>query len=282
LEKVGDPRARQARGLHLRYGAHMEPFVAREYELATGRVTHVHPAALVHPAHPYLFGHVDRLVTDGPGPAVDAQGRVTATTLLECKTASAFAAHGWGRPGTDEVPAAYLVQCAWYLMLSGCSSAHLAVLIGNADFRVYELVRDTQLERVLLNAALHFWHEHVLAGRPPVPVGREDAQLLHPAETPGLAVQASERLRQGLRRLKRIQAGVAELERRAECLRDEVAAAMGPAERLEWGGRTLASWRQARPAARLDTARLRREHPQLARDYTTESAPVRRLVIGGN
>jgi putative phage-type endonuclease len=281
LEKLGDAGAAQAGGLHLRYGSHLEPFVAQEYELLTSSATHAHPAPLVHPDHPYLFGHVDRLVTRASEPAVGPGGEVAAETLLECKTASAFASQGWGRQWTDQVPPAYLVQCAWYMMLSGCARAHLAVLIGNADFRVYEIARDRQLEEVLLNAAVHFWNENVLKGVAPQPLGRLDAEALYPREQEGLEAQASGRLRESLRRLGRLQQGIEELERQCALVRDEVASAMGPAERLTWQGRTLATWRRSRPASRLDAARLRREMPELAQAYSLESAPARRLVIGG-
>ncbi len=35
-EKVGHPGALQPQGIHLRFGQHLEPFVASEYEQATG------------------------------------------------------------------------------------------------------------------------------------------------------------------------------------------------------------------------------------------------------
>jgi cyclopropane-fatty-acyl-phospholipid synthase len=84
-------------------------------------------------------------------PVLDARGSICTTTLLECKTASAFSASQWGREGTDEVPHAYLVQCAWYTTLTGCSQAHLAVLLGNSDLRIYTVVHDPALGERLVN-----------------------------------------------------------------------------------------------------------------------------------
>lgn len=94
--------------IHLRYGQHLEPFVAREYERVTGHVTHEHPTTLRHPKHPHLFAHVDRLVGRDGREVLDTEGVICTPTLLECKTASAFSADQWGQAWTDQVPHAYL------------------------------------------------------------------------------------------------------------------------------------------------------------------------------
>lgn len=141
--------------------------------------------------------------------------------------------------------------------------------------------RDVGLERTLINAAVHFWESHVLTKEPPPAKTREDVTLLHPQEKAGVCVEADGRLISSLRRLERIQRGLTELSAQAQQIREEVAVAMGAAEHLTWGGQTLATWRSSKPVARLDAVRLRREQPDLAKAYTIESAPARRLVIGG-
>ena len=127
--------------VHLRFGRHAESFVAAEYERATGRTLVECPQTLFHHEHGFMFAHVDRLVLEHAGDTAIEGGRVTAPGVLECKTANAFSAHGWGEAGSDRVPAAYLAQCAWYTAVTGCAWADLAVLIGNSDFRVYRLAR---------------------------------------------------------------------------------------------------------------------------------------------
>lgn len=42
-EKVGHPGIKESQGIHLRFGQHVEPFIAKEYERSTGLVTHVYP-----------------------------------------------------------------------------------------------------------------------------------------------------------------------------------------------------------------------------------------------
>ena len=267
--------------VRLRYGRHLEPLVAREYERATGHITHIHGSTVHHPRHPHLFAHVDRLVSLDGRAVLDADGSICTTTLLECKTASAFSASQWGREGTDQVPDAYLVQCAWYTTLSGCSQAHLAVLLGNSDFRIYTVVHDPVLGDRLVRAALEFWDEHVMTGVPPTAKTRDDILTLHPKETPGLELEADSNMLSQLRRLQRIQGLSKKLEDESQRVKDQLALSIGPAECLRYKGRTLATFRSGSSTIRIDITRLRRERPEVVSEYLIESPPQRRLLLGG-
>ena len=281
-EKVrGDGRGGVANAIHLRYGQHLEPFVAKEYERITGHMTHEHPKTLRHPRHPHLFAHVDRLVGREGRAVLDAEGGICTPTLLECKTASAFSADQWGQAWTDQVPHAYLAQCAWYTTITGCDEAHLAVLLGNSEFRVYRVGHDRVLSERLVDAALCFWDEHVMTGIPPQPTTRAEVLRLYPTEVVGLEVEADDEAIRQLRRLRRIQGLTKRLEHSSEQIKQQLTALMKDAERICSQGRTLATWRSGSPSHRVDVARLRKERPDIAGEYLIESAPTRRLVLGG-
>jgi len=268
-------------GLHLRFGRHAESFVAGEYERATGLMTHTHDGPLFHPEHRFMFGHVDRLVTKpGAGTAFEG-GRVLTDRLLECKTASAYSRHEWGDEGTDRVPRAYLLQCAWYLSITGCQIADLAVLLGNNDFRVYRIERDTELEGLLQSHARRFWLDHVLPMVPPRPVTAGDAALLFPREVDGASVEASPELLQTLERYRDLMAQGSALGSECERLRAEILAYMGDAGALTFGGQTLATWRSARPATRIDSHALRAALPDVAARFSKECAGSRRFLLRG-
>ena len=280
-EKVGHPSAVRADSLHLRFGKHMEPFIASEYERLTGNKAHVYEELLCHPSHPHLYGHVDRLVTATGQSCIGRGGEISAKTVLECKTASAFSQADWGECWSDQVPAAYLAQCAWYMWLTGCEESHIAVLIGNSDFRIYCIKRDLELEQILIRAAQKFWDEHVLTGEPPIPKSRDEALRLFPSASTDIELVADLGMLDKLRRLKRLQTGHAEIADESNRLKDEITSAMGAAERITYGGETVATWKNIKPSLRVDVARLRRERPELFNDYTLKSAPSRRFVLEG-
>ena len=280
-EKVGHPSAKTKDSLHLRFGTHLEPFVATEYERLTGNQTHVYDELVRHQIHPHLFGHVDRLVTDEGQSCVDSRGVITANTVLECKTASAFMQAEWGELWSDQVPAAYLAQCIWYMSLTGCGQSHFAVLIGNSDLRIYCIRRDVELEQSLVKAALNFWDEHVLTGVPPCPKSRDEALRLFPIASTNKEILADAGMLDKLRQLKRLQNGLTKITEESERLKDEITCAMGDAERITYGGETVATWRNVKPSVRMDVARIRRERPELIGDYTLKTAPTRRFVLEG-
>ncbi len=273
LDKTGagsnDPRpVRVAQ----RLGHYLEPFVVQEYEQLTGNVCVAHPEPFRHPVHPELFGHVDRIATHGVG--LHAK-----QVVLECKTSSAFRASEWGPSWSDLVPAEYLVQCLWYLGLSGLEEAHLAVLLGNTELRTYRVVRDEGLIGHMFDRAHRFWVEHVLASVPPEPTTREGVESLHPEHTPGLSKEANECVLKDLARYAELDQALCATRSELDALRDRVAVAMGPAEELTCAGQTVATWRRSRDATRLDTERLRRERPDVFRSYCVVRPGSRRLLI---
>lgn len=278
---MGRPQARGDEPLHLRFGRHAEPFVADEYERRSGLVAVAHPDPLFHRLHGFMFGHVDRLVVGRHDEPAVVDGRVTAAGLLECKTASAFNRAAWGEDGSNLVPPHYLAQCAWYMAVTGCAWADLAVLIGNSELRVHRIERDAELEGLLVERATRFWHDHVLGHRPPAPTTPEDNQLLFPRSQPGTSVQAGPEV---LALLESYRDRCEESERiKIECeeLRARVQAHMGEAEELRAGPTVLATWRNAKGAERIDTAALEAELPEVAARFKVRAIGGRRFLLKG-
>ena len=280
LEKVNTGGGAVPRpALPMRLGNFLEPFVVEEYERLTSNKTRRQVAALHHPEHAELFGHVDRIATSNSTTENNSAQACGQDIVLECKTCSAFRANEWGPAWSDEVPAEYLAQCLWYLGLTGCEEAHLAVLLGNTDFRVYRIRRDRKIEGHMFMIAHRFWVDHVLTRQPPPPKTRAQAQSLFPSPTPDLSRQAPAEALQAIKRIATLEAGIASAQSEIDRLRDSIALSIGPAERLTWQGETVATWRLSRGTSRLDTERLRRERPEIVEGYTVEGTPTRRLHL---
>lgn len=278
-EKVGHPGAVLPQGIHLRYGQHLESFVAREYELVTGLHTSEIDSIISHPEHGFMFASIDRLVSNEPDAMTFVNGRVTTDRLLECKTSSVFSSREWGVEGTDQVPRAYLLQCAWYMAISGCGQADIAVLIGNSDFRVYTVRRNMRLEALMLDKAQRFWHEHVLSREPPAPKTVQDAQSLFPNDEQGLKFEADEEIIDLLVRYESVSEAATQSSAEAEDLRAQIMARMGHAQEITYGKKVLASWKCSKPTRRLDMQALRSAHPDIAERFTHTTPGNRRFLI---
>lgn len=83
-------------------------------------------------------------------------------TGLEVKCASRKSDE-WGTEGTDEVPAHYYVQAAWYAAVCKAKGWNFAVLFSGNTLAQYHIDRDPAFEKDMIATARAFWHDNVLA-----------------------------------------------------------------------------------------------------------------------
>lgn len=152
MEKRGlTPPAEETQAM--RWGKLLEPVVRQEYAERTGRTVTLPLAMLRHEKYPFVIGHPDGLVV---GEQRGYEGKI------------ARSGEGWGEQGTDQVPEAYLLQAQHYMVLTAFPVWDLAVLVGNMDFRIYEIPADAELQGMIIEAAADFW-KHVDADEAPEP-----------------------------------------------------------------------------------------------------------------
>lgn len=151
----------------LTWGTLLEPIVRQRYALVNKvRVTAPESLALDFPRsrpwndstlvigrEPWMLGAPDGWIKEYQ-------------TGLEVKCSSRKSEE-WGEEGTDQVPAHYLVQAAWYMAVCEASAWNFAVLFSGNKLAQYRVVRDMELEKELIESASAFWHDHVLRKIPP-------------------------------------------------------------------------------------------------------------------
>lgn len=257
------------------WGSRLEAVVAAEYQGRTGRKVQRINTMIRHPERDYLLANLDRAVVNPEiaGNVRWRDGKLTTDRVLECKTAHAFAAGEWGEPGSDDVPQSYLVQVMWYLGITGCAIADLAVLIGGSDYRIYTIERDGELIADLQEAAADFWTKHVQAGIAPDPQTVEDARHRWPQHLAAKQAVVGFEARDACIRLAEIGEQMKALEKEKDSLQALVMGHMGDAESAVFtaGDPALATWK-TQSAKRLDQKALREAHPDLVDLYTTTSS----------
>lgn len=156
MEKTGQQPPFEG-NLATKTGTFLEPFVAQLFEEQTGKKVRRENASLFNSDYPWAIANVDRMV-------------VGEDAGLEIKTTSALSTKKF-RNG--DYPANYYCQCMHYLAVTGKSKWYLAVLIGNFDFRIYEIERDESEIAALMAAEKDFWENHVVPKIAPPPDGQE-------------------------------------------------------------------------------------------------------------
>lgn len=78
--------------------------------------------------------------------------------------------HGWdswGPSGSQEVPAGYIAQIMFAMAVNGLREATVAALMGVDDMRLYRFDYDPEIGEGLIEKAVNFWGQHVLAKTAP-------------------------------------------------------------------------------------------------------------------
>lgn len=278
LQKVGRAPVVPAT-LPLKFGSFMEQFVCDEYSEQTGNRVVRHNALVTNPAFPYMIGNVDRLVVPAGKGKAAIRGRIVTDKGMEAKTASAYGAKDWGDAGGDGVLPDYRAQVEAYMMLTGCVHWDLAVLIGNADFRVYHLHADAELQAMIREAVVEFWERYVLTKTPPPATCERDVARLFPSSTEGKALQASAEMLATLESLKKARRAAEEAGYEVEALETRLKEYMGDAEALKDGDATLCTWKSSAGRVLVDSKALRADYPEVFKIVSKVGEGSRRFSV---
>lgn len=244
------------------WGRALEPVIRQQYAERTGRVVRVPEGILAHPEHPFMLANVDGVTDD--------------RRVLEVKTARS--GKDWGEPGSDEVPQAYLLQVQHYMAVTGYPVADVAVLIGGSDFRLYEVPADNELQELMVSAEAEFW-QRVVDGNPPEPVSLADVQAKFGRTSNNAAIEAAPEVLTALETIKATRDQIKAIEASEEAARAIVMNAMGEADTLTFGGRTIATWKLAKAARRFDMDSFKAAHPAIYEQFAKTGDPSRRFII---
>lgn len=245
----------------IRAGRLLEDAVAKWFQLATGNRIIKNSAgdwlAKSHEAD-ILICSPDRLYRADDG----------AVGLLECKTC---------RKGfdPDNLPPHYIAQVQWQMMVTGFRRATLAWLASGIDFGCAEIEYDEEFAEKMKAAALDWWGRYMDGGEIPDPQTADTVKLRYPRPAANASVASEDEIT-AWRTLKEINSEIKRLDEEKKRLTDVLCAAIGPNDSLvisdECGGvETLATYK-AQQSTRLDTARLKKERPDIAAEYTAKTS----------
>lgn len=262
LEKTADEPVVQDESPAMRWGKRLEDVVAEAFAEQTGRRVSRSQEAVRHPEHPFLMGHLDRLVDNG-------------AAILECKTSRL--AKDFGEEGTDELPEHYLAQVHFYLELARLPVCHVAVLVAGQDLRTYEVRRDPEVGAELVEACVRFWRDHVEARRPPDPIhNREAARRWRATLDKTVAMDDAAKL--DLAQLVTVRQQIDQLEKEKEELELRLKLLLEDATALvDARGVPLVTWR-ASTSQRFDLERFKAEEPDLHARYLKQTETRRFLI----
>lgn len=247
----------------IRIGHDLEDYVAQRFMEATGLKVRKSNFMYRSKEHPFMIADVDRLV-------------VGEDAGLECKTASAYNADKWA---DGDIPLHYVMQCYHYMAVTGKKAWYIAAVILGKGFVYHKLEWDTGLISQLVETEKEFWHENIITGTMPEPDGTkacgEAIAKYFPSARKASFIELSG-FDGKLDRRAEIIGQVAMLQQEQAKIEQELKKYMGENETAA-SSRYKVSWENVE-TTRLDTKRIRAEHPGIYGDYSKVSVS-RRLQI---
>lgn len=280
LDKKGLAKEPETEAMY--WGATLEDLVAREYSKRTGRKVQRCNTQFRHPKYPFLLANLDRVVYRENGKSPVVKGKLVTNRILECKTASQYASGEWGENGGSQIPEHYLSQVQWYMGITGAEFCDVAVLIGNRDFRVYEIRRDDSIIDYLFAEGINFWRKYIETDTLPPARTLEDVENIHHGEAKARKF-ADDSTIEAVKRYAALDEQAKAIKKEQEELKIKICDAIGDAvELVTPDARKLCSWSAAKPVNKTDWRAVAEElnaSDEIITAHTTQSMSARRFIL---
>lgn len=183
----------------------------------------------------------------------------------DCKTVHPMAAKKWGEELSGDVPLDYAAQFMYGLGITGRNRCIVAALIGMDDLMIFFVERDNVTIAAMRARVVQFWRECVLADVMPDPVDYADCYAMY-QQANGGRIEATDEVRNDVFKLADVRRQLAELGRREQTLKKEIAEFMKPNAYLTREGREIATWKN-QPLTVFDEKLFAEKHPKLYARY---------------
>lgn len=244
----------------MRQGRDLEDYVAKRFCEATGLKVRRSNFMYRSIEHPWMIADVDRLI-------------VGEDAGLECKTVNLYNAEQWK---DEQIPLSYVLQCYHYMAVTGKRVWYIAAVILGQDFVYRKLVWEDAIIHSLVAAEEAFWKNHILPGVMPKPDGSDACGEIinqHFGTARKDSAIALVGFDEKLDRRNQILNQIAALQQEQNRIEQEVKLYMADHE-LANSEKYRVSWSNV-DTSRLDTKRIRKERPDIYRDYSAVSTSRR-------
>lgn len=178
--------------------------------------------------YPHMLASLDGYLYD---PSTESFG------VLECKTANSYRAQDWrDEEGNPRIPDYYLVQVQHYLAVTGWQWGYVIADTSGVEPLIIRFERDEEDIAVIVKAATEFWR-FVESGEMPALSNADDVRKVYPEPTEELEdMSDDDDLYDLMQTYAEAQQQAKEAETKADSLKNQLIARIGPREGLSCGG----------------------------------------------
>ncbi|MEY4760657.1 MAG: endonuclease [Pseudomonadota bacterium] len=267
LEKTGQSKSDfDAEALPIAMGNALEPVVLAHFTKRTGLSVSRRQEQVVDPSWPTRWVTLDGVASDG--------------VPIEAKSAGFADPAEWGDEYEDDaVPMQYYLQAQHNMACTAADLVYMPLIVLNRQFRLYRVRRNDEVIAKLTDGERLFW-QCVEARVAPDPVSIDDVKLRWPSDSAGELMASTDiaaavaELQDKRMRAKGIEADIDALELKVKAFMGEHGVLIPPG-----GGKTLITWKQAKPSRVLNADKLRAAHPAIYSQFEFERPGSRRFLV---
>lgn len=243
----------------LYWGREQERLIAERFALETGKKV-IKRGLLQSVENPFMLASIDRAI-------------IGENAGLECKTTAGWNGEQWQ---DDEIPAAYIVQCLHYMLVTGFDRFYIACLIGGNKYVCKVLERSELLPELeaLEKAEKDFWNNYILTDTAPPLDGNkatcETVKAITAQNTPEGVAELADEYSELCQQIKILDQGIKRMEEKQEALKNKLKLALAEVETATTEGYKI-SYKE-RTKTGIDTKKLKEELPEVAEKYATKSS----------
>lgn len=251
--------------MRTKVGTYLEDFVAKQFEEETGKKVRKSNFSFVNTDYPWALADVDRFI-DGE----DA--------ILECKTTSELNMKHFK---DGDYPDRFFWQVQHYMAVLDKQKAYIAVLIGNREFKLFEVNRNDEEIAAMMQFEQEFYGFMTSDNPPPIDGSESTREAIQArqGESEGEEPEPADLTdnRQMLETYFEIEGTIKQLEEQQNSIKNQLMDAMGEAWRGECEGFKITY----KPTTRktFDWKKLNKAMPNLALDPYFKSSTSRSLSI---
>ena len=262
-EKTGLLHTEEVDNESMRIGRDLEDYVAKRFTEATGHTVVTSDYSFQSKEHPFMLANVDRLLTD------ELCG-------LECKTASALTRYDFEN---GDIPSSYYCQCMHYMAVTGLEKWYIAILVMGKGFYWFEIKRDEEEIKALIEAEEDFWNKVQTGEAPQIDGASSTATTLGALfnySKDGKECMVGHETENALNMIYNINEKIKELNAQKTLYENIVKNEMRSAEKAETED-LIATWKR-KHVRRFSQSDLKNNEPLIYKKYMKETTSERFVV----
>lgn len=219
------------------WGHALEPLIIQRFAQETGfEVTF--PDTVYHKKYPFIFANLDGWIA-------------SENAVVEAKCVNSFQKKQWDAAESDGIPLNYLIQIAKQVAIMDASKGYCAVLIGGMEYMQFLYERDLELEALIIQADIEFWH-YVTNRIEPDPMNTSDCRLKFKTPNADKIATSTFKTSHALAELLNVKIKLKQLTEEEDLFKMHLMSHMQDAEYLMGqAGEILATWKANKKGTRV-------------------------------